>query len=567
MRSGSLTGLRYPLFLWIAGAPTVSWILLAVALPEHQLPIFVIGAFVTLVLSYLITQRISRPIATIIHTARRQAQGDIGARCPEAGSQELAALGQAFNRLAEALQRELVAQQGEKQLIETIVSSRSFEQFWSSLLEQMTTLTGSVLGTCYVRDKGYDEAERFRPVASVGVNTEMLREFDSEGLEGQFGVPVLTRKPTHTKDIPPDTAFRFSTILGDAPISELLTLPILIDGEVDSIVVLGSFAPLSEQALDIVERTWQVVTTVVANFKMNEETRQLAEKLRRTNERRKSQAEALTLALERQNIELDLQKGQVEQSNRLKSEFLANMSHELRTPLNSILSLSRVLLRKEGIGADKENLEFLEIIERNGRRLLTLITDIFELAKLEAGTLEARPRLFNVPDVAQSVVERKASEAQKKGLNLKTEFDPDLPGIVSDPERIGRVLECLVDNAIKFTNQGDIIVASRVAEHRLVIDVIDTGVGIPNEELSTIFDAFQQGDSTASKHYEGTGLGLAIVAKTMKLLAGTVEVMSIPDSGSRFRLRLPWSGEHQPPATGSLSVIHMLPATPLPPIS
>ena len=132
----------------------------------------------------------------------------------------------------------------------------------------------------------------------------------------------MTSKPTHTRNIPPDTAFRFSTILGDAPIGELLTLPIVIDGEVDSIVVLGSFAPLSQQALDIVERTWQVVTTVVANFKMNEETRQLAEKLRRTNERRKSQADALkrqALALERQNIELDLQKGQVEQSNRLKS--------------------------------------------------------------------------------------------------------------------------------------------------------------------------------------------------------------------------------------------------------
>ena len=244
-----------------------------------------------------------------------------------------------------------------------------------------------------------------------------------------------------------------------------------------------------------------------------------------------------------------------EQANRAKSEFLATMSHEIRTPMNAVIGMADLLQEGE---RDEERRDYLEVLRRNGEVLLTLINDILDLSKVEAGRIELECIDFEPLPLVEEVVHGARLMAEDKGIELTARLDQAARGVRhGDVARLRQVLVNLLGNAVKFTREGSIEVAVEAGgEGRLRFSVRDSGIGIPEEKLATIFDPFTQADGSITRRYGGTGLGLAISRRLVELMGGTIAVESSPGEGSRFHFEVPLAAgeaslpEHPAPGAG-----------------
>jgi signal transduction histidine kinase/DNA-binding response OmpR family regulator len=234
---------------------------------------------------------------------------------------------------------------------------------------------------------------------------------------------------------------------------------------------------------------------------------------------------------------LRLANTRAQQASRAKSEFLSNMSHELRTPLHGVLGYAQILRRDPELSAAQR--EHLESIERCGQHLLTLINDILDMAKIEAGRMQVESQPTDLRQLLEDVRMIVAQRAAHKGLSLSVELDPGLPTVVlTDGVKLKQILLNLLGNAVKFTNRGAVSLRAK-ADGMLAFEVADTGVGIPAQKIDSIFDAFEQ--VREGQAVDGTGLGLAINQRLISLLGGeAMQVESTPGTGSRFRFRIPY---------------------------
>ncbi|EIA07189.1 PAS domain S-box protein [Flavobacterium frigoris] len=230
-----------------------------------------------------------------------------------------------------------------------------------------------------------------------------------------------------------------------------------------------------------------------------------------------------------------------ENAVKAKQQFLSNMSHEIRTPMNAIIGFTKVVLKTD---LSEKQKEYLSAIKMSGDALIVLINDILDLAKVDAGKMTFEKIPFKLKSSISSMLHLFETKIQEKNLKLITEYDPNIPPIIiGDPVRLHQIILNLVSNAVKFTSKGKITVAVRLvqedAENAIIeFAVTDTGIGIPEEKLLTIFDNFQQASSGTSRIYGGTGLGLAIVKQLVEPQGGAIDVISEVGVGTTFSFRL-----------------------------
>jgi signal transduction histidine kinase/CheY-like chemotaxis protein/HPt (histidine-containing phosphotransfer) domain-containing protein len=242
--------------------------------------------------------------------------------------------------------------------------------------------------------------------------------------------------------------------------------------------------------------------------------------------------------LEQHKVELGRAKEKAEAASQAKSEFLANMSHDIRTPMNAILGFTELL--KRGYVRNEANArKYLETIHSSGKHLLDIINDILDLSKVEAGQLEVETLPCSPYAIVHEVVTVLGVRAREKGIGLALRAQGAIPEtILSDPTCLRRIVTNLIGNAIKFTERGNVTVVLRLASEsqtpRIAVDIIDTGIGIPEDKLSVMFDPFVQADSSVTRRFGGTGLGLTISRRFARALGGDVVVRSKYGEGSTF---------------------------------
>ncbi|MEA3289562.1 MAG: ATP-binding protein [Campylobacterota bacterium] len=316
----------------------------------------------------------------------------------------------------------------------------------------------------------------------------------------------------------------------------MITVPIInIHGD-----AIGVFQALNKQTEKgkFSDEDQKLLNLVVAYIAEVLESSILYENLKKKNEYINKINQELEIKVHQRTSDLREEKQKAIEANRAKSEFLANMSHEIRTPLNAILGFVDIL--KTDI-KEQRSLEYINIIDSSSKSLLQVINDILDLSKIESGKLEIEKINFDSKKEFEIIASLFDVKCTQKNINLIINIDPDLPPVINtDPLRIKQIIANLLSNAIKFTPNGNnIFIDITYDTSMLTVSVKDQGVGISNDKLDYIFEAFSQEKSSTSRNYGGTGLGLSISSELVKLLGGELKVKSEIDVGSEFYFSIP----------------------------
>jgi signal transduction histidine kinase/DNA-binding response OmpR family regulator len=278
----------------------------------------------------------------------------------------------------------------------------------------------------------------------------------------------------------------------------------------------------------------------------------LAARVRTLHESLEERVQQRTSELAKTNLQLERAREAAEAGSRAKGDFLANMSHEIRTPMNAILGMTDLVLDTELTTSQRE---YLKVVQESGNALLAVINDILDLSRIEAGKLELDSIAFSLRDRVGDMMKSLGVRAQGKGVELACQIHPNVPDtLLGDPIRLNQVIINLVGNAIKFTEQGEVVLEVRietVTDDEVVLHFVvsDTGIGIPADKLGLVFEAFTQADASTTRRYGGTGLGLTISSRLVSLMGGRITVESEVGRGTQVDFTARFQRTTASPAT------------------
>src|SRR5882672_187590 len=397
------------------------------------------------------------------------------------------------------------------EISQAVSSTLDVETVLQTIVSRASQLAGA--DGCAIYE--YDHAtEAFHIRATHNLDAVLVATLRASPLrkgEGAMGRAAETREATQVADIAVKGAYQShirDTLLG-AGYRALLSVPLLREGEIIGSLSLNRHAPgeFPPEAVEVLKTFATQSALAIQNARL---FREIADKSR-----------------------------QLEAASQHKSEFLANMSHELRTPLNAIIGFSEVLSEKMFGDVNDKQAEYLQDILESGRHLLSLINDILDLSKIEAGRMELEPAAFDLPSAIENALILVRERASRCGIRLGSTIDTRLGMISGDERKVKQVLLNILSNALKFTPEGgQIDVAARLHADRAEVSVTDTGVGIAPGDQEAVFEEFRQVGAT-DKKAEGTGLGLALSRKFIELHGGQISVQSEIGHGSTFTFTLP----------------------------
>jgi adenylate cyclase len=468
------------------------------------------------------------------------AKGNLAASIPTGGSDEIAEMGRVveilrkntFERDELLIERAQAAGRLERQVEErtaelaqsvkelralgdvsqAVNSTIDLQTVLSTIVAKAVQLSGTEAGTIFVFDEASQE---FKAHANYGMDEVLIAEVKDRHIrlgETMVSQAALQRRPMQLADAKQDTSSLVLDVIQRAGFRALLTVPLL---GADRIV--GALVVRRKVPGEFPKHTVDLLQTFAAQS---------------------------VLAIQNANLftEVEEKSRQLELASEHKSQFVASMSHELRTPLNAIIGLTEMMVANAARFGTEKAQEPLQRVHRAGTHLLSLINQVLDLSKIEAGKLELSPEAVNLVPLIDDVIGTARQLAEQNKNRLVVEVSEDHGVLTVDPMRLRQILLNLLSNACKFTQQGEVALRVRkVADGRnwVEFEVSDTGLGMTVDQQAKLFEEFTQGDASTAKRYGGTGLGLAISRKLARMMGGDVTVTSEPGKGSVFTVRLP----------------------------
>jgi signal transduction histidine kinase/HAMP domain-containing protein len=489
---------------------------------------FAVGSIaLALALGYAISWALIGPVKVIDAQLKRVASGDFSHRLNIPNRDELGALACEFNHMAAQLQESYATLQDRTlaltKAVEELKALGEVGRAVSSTLDMDTVLRTIVTRSVQLSGTNagaiweYDEAtQEFRLKATHQVEEDLVHMLRMEPIrlgEGATGRAAATGTPVQITDIRNKSEYgvaRIQAILDRRGYRALLSVPLIVEQR-----IVGGLTVLRLKSGSFAAETVNLLTTFASQS-------------------------ALAIQNAKLFHEIQEKSAQLEVASKHKSEFLANMSHELRTPLNAIIGFSEALMDRMFGDLNEKQLDYQKDIHESGKHLLSLINDILDLSKIEAGRMELELSSFHLPTAISNAVTLIRERAMRHGIALGVDIDERLGDFQADERKLKQVLLNLLSNAVKFTPDGGRVdVSARLDTDKVEISVKDTGVGISPEDQASLFEEFKQLGKDSSRKAEGTGLGLALTRRLVELHGGQILVESAVGHGSTFRVMLP----------------------------
>ena len=504
--------------------------------------IFIIIGFVGIALSLIFTMvftaKLRKQVTELSKATEQTYTGKFDYKIDVKSKDEIGKLGMAFNKMLDELKKKEIARNEYAEFITLINQNPSLKEISDVALKKILDTGDFLIGALYSVD------DNIKLIASYGLNTEYS---EKSGLSTFFKKVLETKQSLelyNDEELPV-----VSSGLLNLKIKYLLYLPIIYNNKPVAILELGSLTRPRDVVSDYLEKIKDQLAIGITNARalsqlehLVHELKQLNDDYQKQNVHIKEQNETLIQLhneLKVQAEELEKQKQKAIELTDAKTKFLASMSHELRTPMNSILGLTELMLEKDD--QEPRNKERLEVVLNSGKRLMTLINDILDLSKIEAGKVEVLHENVRLEEIIAEVSGQISMLANNKKISYEVERKIDTQTVfATDRGKVVQVLINLLGNAVKYTDEGSVVLKVSVRNNMLNFEVNDTGIGISEEEIDLIFEEFKQSDSSRSRGRGGTGLGLAISKKIAEILEGNLNVSSELNQGSTFTFSIPF---------------------------
>jgi two-component system chemotaxis sensor kinase CheA len=492
---------------------------------------------ISLIVTILFTSKFRKQISLLINAAEKSSQGDLKFRVPIVSKDEIGTLSDNFNKMLDKISEKEKLNENYSDFISLINLHSDLTELSKAALDAICKTLNIHFGVLYLFENNL-----LIPLAEEGLTKSVVNPFEENSV---YSAAVKNAETIELSFKENNPVLKTSSLT--FPVKYTLIKPVVQNKKIIAVLEL-----ISEHIPEVNPKEYLNVITEQLGIALNNalsyhqlkkivgDLKTLNENYQKQNEQIKGQNQQLTelhnqLKIKAEELEAERQKA-IELSN-VKSQFLANMSHELKTPLSSIIGLTEIILNDTS--TIPRNRNRLQVVFRNGKRLLEMINNILEFSKIDSGKISVNKSTFLISSEIKNIVLSFGHYLTENKIKLNVFYDSDNDYLVkTDKEKFAHILTNLLSNAFKFTESGSVTVSVNSKMNNMIIKVTDTGIGIPQEDISKIFNEFERAMTSEKSKYGGAGLGLAICKKYVEMLGGKIDVESQIGSGTTFTVSL-----------------------------